>query len=179
MSTGSASRVSCTGSPPTAAMPFGYSLRCRSTSSPCNAPCGQVRHPLDRPSPPGQPDQRPPAHAVVPPLIGRRLMPLMKFERSRSTGPSSRTSASLRQQLLEQHLELHAGQLSTEAEVRAHPPEGHVLVGRAVDVEAIRIGELALVVVGGHEPDHHLVAALDLPVAERRRRRWRCAGSAS
>ena len=62
-------------------------------------------------------------------------MPLMKLERRRSTGPSRRTSAEPGQQLLEQHLELHAGQLSTEAQVRAHPPEGDVVVGGAVDVE--------------------------------------------
>ena len=53
-----------------------------------------------------------------------------------------------RQQLLEQHLQLHAGQLGTEAQVRAHPAEGDVVVRRAMDVEAVRIGELALVVVG-------------------------------
>ena len=75
-------------------------------------------------------------------LTGSRFMPAMKFERSRSIGPASRASDKTRQQLLEQDLQLHAGQLRAEAQVRAHPTEGHVVVGRAVDVEPVRLGEL-------------------------------------
>ena len=51
----------------------------------------EVRHTFDRPAPARQPDQRPPAHARVT-AIGSRLMPLMKLERSRSTGPFERAS---------------------------------------------------------------------------------------
>ena len=165
MSTGSASRVSCTGRPPTAAIPFGYSLRWRSISSPCSA-LREVRYALDGPAPPGKTDQRSPTHAGVT-AIGSRLMPLMKLERKPLDRAVEPCVADPRQQLLEEDLELHACQLSTEAQVRAHPSEGNVLVGRAVDVEPVRVGKLALVVVGRDEPDHDLVAALDLPIVQR------------
>ncbi len=46
--------------------------------------------------------------------------------------------------------------------MRAAQVERHVVVGGAVDVEAERVGELALVVVGRAEPDDHLVALADL-----------------
>ena len=51
----------------------------------------QVRHALHRPAPPGQPDQWSSTHAGVN-AIGSRLIPLMKLERKRSTGPSNRAA---------------------------------------------------------------------------------------
>ena len=47
----------------------------------------------------------------------------------------------------EEGAQLPAGQVHAQAEVGA-VSEGKVVVGRALDVEAVRIGELALVPVG-------------------------------
>ena len=54
-------------------------------------PLWKVRHALDGPAPPREPYQWTPAHAGVT-AIGSRLMPLMKFERSRSATPFGRAS---------------------------------------------------------------------------------------
>ena len=94
---------------------------------------------------------------------GRCLMPLMKLERRRSIGPSTWTSARRGQQLLVEHLQLHAGELGAEAEVGAEPAEGDVVVRGAADVEAVRIGELRVVEVRRDEPDHHLVPGRSRP----------------
>src|SRR4051812_2203637 len=61
------------------------------------------------------------------------------------------------QRLLEEDLQLEAGQRRAEAEVAAAGAEGLVL-GVAVDVEAIGIVVDVLVPVGAHVPHQHLVA---------------------
>ncbi len=67
---------------------------------------------------------------------GRCLMPPMKFERRRSGGAERLDVGDPRDQLLEQHVDLHAGELGAEAEVRTAAAEGDVRVRVAGDVEA-------------------------------------------
>src|SRR6185312_3730502 len=64
------------------------------------------------------------------------------------------------QELAEERLHLQPGERRAEAEVRALP-ERDVVVGAAGDVEAERVGEAALVDVGRHVVDDHLVARPD------------------
>src|SRR5690242_11388452 len=54
-----------------------------------------------------------------------------------------------REQLAQERLNLDAGDVRTETEVRTTASEGDVLVRRASDVEAVGLGEGALVAVGG------------------------------
>ena len=61
------------------------------------------------------------------------------------------------EQLLEHDPQLDAGQRAAEAEVRAES-ERHVVVGRALDVEAERIDEMVLVAVGRRVEQQQLVA---------------------
>src|SRR4051794_15865919 len=68
------------------------------------------------------------------------------------------------QELAEERVELEAGEVRAEALVRAMA-EGEVAVRLAGDVEAERIGELALVVVRGHVVDDDLVPGGDPPAA--------------
>ena len=97
---------------------------------------------------------------------GRRLMPAMKLLRRRSIGPSMRMSARRGRSSSNSTLTSIRGELGAEAEVRAHQPEGDLRVGGAADVERERVGEDLVVVVGGHEPDEHLVAGADRATAE-------------
>ena len=52
--------------------------------------------------------------------------------------------------------------MRAEAVVRTAEAERHVLVGRAGDVEAVRVGKHALVAIGRGKPQDDLVARLDL-----------------
>src|SRR4051794_12744352 len=66
----------------------------------------------------------------------------------------------LRRQLPEHRPQLPSGQVGAETEVLAEP-EGEVKVRVAADVEAVRIGELALVSIGRRVPERHRVASSD------------------
>ena len=59
------------------------------------------------------------------------------------------------QRLLDADPALHSRQGRAQAEVDAET-QGHVVVEAAVDVEAVRVGELALVAVGGARREDHL-----------------------
>ena len=83
------------------------------------------------------------------------------------------------EELLEHHVDLHAGEVGAEAEVRAAAAERDVLVRRARDVERERVVELLLVAVRRDVPEDDLVAVLDLLTAELVVDASRCGGSAS
>ena len=90
---------------------------------------------------------------------GMCLMPWMKLRLQSIAGsPVTSMSGSRPQQLLEHHPDLAAGEVGAEAEVRAAGAEADVLVRRARDVEAERVGERALVAVGRVVADHDLLA---------------------
>ena len=97
---------------------------------------------------------------------GRRLIPLKKFDRSRSGGPASSMSDRARQQLLEDDPHLHLRQVRAHAVMDAARPEGHVRVRRAADVEPVGLLEHRLVAVAGDEPGRDLVAGLDLGLGQ-------------
>ena len=63
-------------------------------------------------------------------------------------------------------LDLGAGEAGAEAEVLAAAAEGHVVVGRAADVEGVRVLEHLLVAVGGGVVHDDLVALLDRHAAD-------------
>src|SRR5439155_67247 len=63
------------------------------------------------------------------------------------------------QQLVEHHLDLAAGEVRAQAEVRAARPEADVVVRRARGVEAVGIGPERLVAVRRVVPEDDLVAA--------------------
>ena len=88
----------------------------------------------------------------------------MKLARRRgSVAGSAASSRSGRrgQQLLEHHAQLEAGERLAEAEVRAEA-ERDVLVRVALDVEAVRVGELRLVAVRRLVEQHALLAFVQL-----------------
>ena len=91
---------------------------------------------------------------------GRCLGPEMKFEASHSAGPAGRCRA-VAQQLAQQRLDLDAGDVRAEAEVRSAAPEGDLVVRRASDVEAVGLSEGALVAVCGAVVHDDLVAGCD------------------
>ena len=89
---------------------------------------------------------------------GISLMPLMKFERRRRDRAGQLHVGDAREQLLEHHLHLGAGQVGAEAEVRAAAAEGdvhRVRVVLAADVEGVGVVEDVLVAVGRHVPHDH------------------------
>src|SRR5882757_10966654 len=65
------------------------------------------------------------------------------------------------QQFLEQRLELHAGQVATQAEVRAAAAEADVVVRFAGDVEALWGVEHRLVLIAGAVEHHDLLPGGD------------------
>ena len=65
------------------------------------------------------------------------------------------------EQVLEHHLDLHAGQVGPQAEVRAAAAEGDVGVGVPADVEDVGVLEDVLVAVGRGVEEDDLVALLD------------------
>ena len=103
---------------------------------------------------------------VVHQAQGMRLMPWMKPTAAASGSPVISMSGSRAEQLLEHHPDLAAGEVGAEAEVRTAGAEPDVLVRRAGDVEAERVGELALVAVGRVVEHHDLLALLDLLPAD-------------
>src|SRR5258708_24853795 len=64
------------------------------------------------------------------------------------------------EQLLEHHSDFLARKARTEAEVFAEP-ERQVFVGRAADVEAVRLGKDVLVAIGRWIPHQHMLAGAD------------------
>ena len=108
---------------------------------------------------------------------GIRLIPLKKFDRSRSGGPASSIVVDAREQLLEDDPDLELRQVGAHAVVDAAGAEGHVRVRRAADVEAVGLLEDRLVAVAGDEPGRDLVAGLDLACRRARCRASRCGGS--
>ena len=105
-----------------------------------------------------------PDHSLT--RTGRRLIPLKKFERSRSGGAGELDVRRARQQLLEGDPHLHLGQVRAHAVVDAAGPERHVRVRRAADVEPVGLLEDRLVAVARDEPGRDLVAGLDLRLGQ-------------
>ena len=91
--------------------------------------------------------------------------PLMKFERSRRGFARALDAVEARDDLAEDLLELHAREVGAEAVVLA-VAERHVVVGRAADVEALRLGEHVLVAVRRRIPEDQLRVLLDLLAAD-------------
>ena len=109
-------------------------------------------------------------------VTGRDSRPLTKLAGRSSSSASGSAMAQVGEaieELVEHHGDLEAGQAGAEAEVRAEA-ERHVLVGRALHVEAERVVEHVLVAVGRRVEQHQLVALADLLAAAARRRGWRC-----
>ena len=120
----------------------------------------------------------------VAPCVRARLRPAGR----RSAGASARRrtasasrparrparSSAARQQLGEHGLDLHPGEHGAEAVVHAEP-EGEVLVRRAADVEAERVGEHLLVPVGRRVRQQDGVALLEGVAPQRRRSSCSCA----
>jgi hypothetical protein len=52
------------------------------------------------------------------------------------------------QQLFKKHLDFDTGQVLAQALVWASQPKGDLFIGAALDVEAIRLRELSLIVIG-------------------------------
>ena len=77
------------------------------------------------------------------------LMPAMKFDRSGSASPVRSSVGHALRHLLEQHVDLHAGEVHAEAVVRTAAAETDVLVRAAPDVELERPVEDVLVAVRG------------------------------
>jgi hypothetical protein len=77
------------------------------------------------------------------------------------------------QQLVEEHHELEARELNAEAVVPPVAAEGHVLVRAALDIEALRVLEDALVAVAGGIEEQQPVALADLLPTELRIARGR------
>ena len=96
-------------------------------------------------------------------FTGMCLMPAMKFERSGCDVADELERRDPARHLLEQHVDLHAGEVRAEAVVRTAAAEADVLVRVARDVERERVVEHVLVAVRGDVPDADLVAGLDLP----------------
>ena len=99
-------------------------------------------------------------------FTGMCLMPAMKFERSGSRFARALERRHALRHLLEQHVDLHAGEVHPEAVVRAAAAEADVLVRVAQDVELERAVEDVLVAVRGDVPDRDLVALLQLLAAQ-------------
>jgi len=72
---------------------------------------------------------------------GRCLGPEMKFDASHSAGPAGGHIGQSRQQLAQQRLDLDAGDVRAEAEVRSATTERDLVVRRASDVEAVGLDE--------------------------------------
>ena len=110
--------------------------------------------------------------------MGSDLSPLLRLERTRTGSPVSSIDGKVAEQLLEEHPALEPGEVHAEAEVLGDA-ERQVRVGRAVDVEALRVVEHVLVAVGRRVVHRHLVARPDRRRRAARCRRWRCAGSSA
>ncbi len=75
-------------------------------------------------------------------------MPLMKLLRSRVGLGELFDARGALDELLEQHLHLHPGEVDADAVMRAAAAEGDMRVRVAVDVEGVRVFEHVFVTVG-------------------------------
>ena len=85
----------------------------------------------------------------------------MKLERRRSAGPAWVMRLGPVEELFEHDADLDAGQVGTEAEVRAAATEADMVVRRATDVEPHRIVEHRLVAIGREVVHDHRITCGD------------------
>ena len=97
---------------------------------------------------------------------GRRLMPEMKFDRSRATGPSRRMSASAGSNSSNSTRISSRARCSPRHLCGLFKPKARCSFGAAAQVEFERPREVPVVEVAGDEPDEDLVAGLDRRAAE-------------
>ena len=96
---------------------------------------------------------------------GSSFSALFRFDRVRTGSPISSIVGYVRQQLLEEHPPLEPRQVHAEAVVLGDA-ERQMRVRLAVDVEPLRVVEDRFVAVGRRVVHRHLVAGLDLDVAQ-------------
>ncbi len=96
------------------------------------------------------------------------LIPLMKGERSRSGSLGRLNVGKALEEAPEHHVDLLAGEMGPEAEVRPRRAEADVGVGVAAHVEGVGVVEHVLVPVGRVVEHDDLVAFVQLGLAEHR-----------